>query len=152
MSKALTLAGVVLALVCLLSIETIHASGGNIAAHTGTYGRFWLGFIAIAWGCAIIGLLLLFALSRQLFFDKRNAIWIEDGNLIYLDKRWMCIRCDAIKGISKGTYGRFSQTIVQLMLRDGKMRSLPTGAIAETPDEIIGALEEAVHHSATGNR
>jgi hypothetical protein len=77
---------------------------------------------------------------RQALFDRRNALWIENGNLVYISKIYVSRKCEDIVDVSTGTIGRYKFPSIVLTSRDGSRKSIPSGALSEPREGIIHEL------------
>lgn len=97
---------------------------------------FIVPYFAIMVLAAIYLLLVSLAVLRQVFFRSNEAIWIENGNLIYLHPFILSIATASIKNVS------VKAKQVSLELKSGKKSLLPARSLRESADEIARTLQE----------
>lgn len=88
---------------------------------------------------------------RQALFDNRNAVWIKDGVLVYLDTSYFAQKCSDIANIATGTYprdkkrkNRKAMKAIVFTLRDGSLTRFPYGALVESGDEVVKTIKAKI--------
>lgn len=84
---------------------------------------------------------LTFKIARQVLFDNRWAIWIQNGCVIYLNPGYFKVPCVDISKMSFGT-DNYRREGIALLLRDGSKKFLFTGGLSTSDDEIMRRLKE----------
>jgi hypothetical protein len=110
---------------------------------TGFFGGGIYATYALTIGSIFYVLLLplLWKILRQMVFDGRRVIWIEDGCLVYLGPDYLTVPCSDISTLSL-SYNSRNQEGVELVLSDGNKKFLPTGGLASSGDVIGKRLRE----------
>jgi hypothetical protein len=83
---------------------------------------------------------MLIALLKQLLFVRANAVWIENGRIIYLNKWFMAVRRSDIKSIALGSWGMWKRPGIILTLHNGQTKVIPTGVLSEPSDIVLSRL------------
>ncbi len=129
-------------IVGLLFIVTLyHPSGTSLVAYTRSRGEFWLLVYPLGWLAGIAAFLMLIALLKQLAFMRANAVWIENGRIVYLNKWFMAVRRSDIKSIAVGSWGTWRRPGIILTLRNGQKKVIPTGILSEPSDVVLSRLK-----------
>jgi hypothetical protein len=107
------------------------------------HGR-WGIFLILAWLLGVPFGLLMLALLRQFVFRARAAIWVDGGELFYLNEHFMRARKQDIVSIEPGIIPHMGTKFrsVQIRHRDGKVRSIATGPLEEAPGVILERVRE----------
>lgn len=103
---------------------------------------------AFMWFNLILAFFVAVAITKQLIFGKRVALWIEDGTLMYVRKWLLSCPADEIVAIGLGkkkiaTFVRKDAIIAYL--RSGKDKRFPVEPFRESADIIIERLNEALN-------
>lgn len=103
------------------------------------------------WICTTILFVRSLAIFRQLLIGNRNAIWIDNEKLIYLDTFKGCwfvkIPLNTIESVQPGNIASWAnlQAIV-LVLQDGAQRTIRSWPWEEPAAVVIARLAEVIHH------
>ena len=116
---------------------------GGLSQFLREHGQGWLFFIAIGWIGCLFFIFLILGMLKQIVFSHRRAIWADDTNIFFLTKFFMAVRKDAIINVSSGNIGRHARGII-LHLRDGTTKSIPTAALSDPEDVVVGRLRKAL--------
>jgi hypothetical protein len=88
--------------------------------------------------------ILLIATIIQLILSHGRAIWIDSGELIYLNRFFFVVDCGEIEAFSEGRTGMFRQRQIFVTLRDGSKKGIPAGALAEPLDVVVAKLSSVI--------
>jgi hypothetical protein len=87
---------------------------------------------------------LLIATIVQLILNHGRAIWIESGELIYLNRLFFVVDCAEIEAFSEGRSGMFQERQIFVTLKDGSKKGMPAGAFTEPVDVVIAKLNSVI--------
>lgn len=133
-----------LAVVAFIFGIPLFSMQGHYIERTLSHGNFWELLIIIAWLFGIYTLLLVLAAARQLLFDEGRAVWIEDGNLVFLHRWYFSVACRKIVSVSSGTFGLLNQKAVVIHTDNGGEKLIPTGSLSEPRSDVISKLKIAI--------
>lgn len=88
----------------------------------------------------IVFIPILYAGIRQVLFDGRRAIWVQDGDVIYLDRRYFCVACANIAAMTMA-YNNRNQEGIEMTLKDGTKKFLLTGGLTVDGDDVLTSLK-----------
>ena len=109
-----------------------------------TNGEFWIILLAIGWIAGVVALLMVFTVLRLIVFSDSLAVWANEDDIIYVNKRLVSARKDQISSVSLGAFGRFDTPAVVLRLQDGSAEYIPVGLLSEEPSIIVKRLQTAI--------
>jgi hypothetical protein len=141
-ANTLILTAVLLSLEILSLVETLSSPDGHTIAPVPYPLKFALQMEIIVWICGLVVILFASILTWQVIADERRAIWIEDGKLIHLHKRYQSADRDDIEEVSTGTFGIFNRPAVIVRMREGKRMEIPVYLLSEPADVIVARLKE----------
>jgi hypothetical protein len=99
----------------------------------------------MAWIFAVLTLVAVVSIFRQVVFHRARLIWIEDGLVIWRDAGFFSAPCSEIIGVTAGMGGKFDQLdTITLKMRDGSEKVIATDALAESCDEVVRRLRTAL--------
>jgi hypothetical protein len=87
--------------------------------------------LAMIWGFAVRLTLVVFLVLKQVLFNRREAIWVEGGILVYLSRFVFAVPLKAIRDISFNSSGR-----VMLDMMDGRAKQVPTRSLQENSVDV----------------
>jgi hypothetical protein len=140
--NALILIAVLLSLELLTLAWTLYSPDGHTIAPVPYPLKFALQMEIIVWICGLLIVLFVSAPMWQLIADQRRAIWIRDGKLIHLHKRYQSADRDDIEEVSTGTFGIFNRPAVIVRTRRGRRMEIPAYLLSEPADVIVARLKE----------
>jgi len=108
-------------------------------SHFGVYSTYALFFCSV---CYLLWLPQIVWSFQQIFFDKKSAVWIESGNLIFMNPHFFKVRCSDVVSISLEQFGRYKQSGITILLKDGRKKVVPTGLLTVPIDKIVNRLRE----------
>jgi len=127
----------------LFFVTTYHPTGDWVV-YTRSRGAIWLLLIPIALLAGIVGSFWLFMLFIQVVAHNCEAIWIQEGKLVYLNKWFMMVRLADVEGVSLGTFGSFGQRAIIVALHDGPRKIIPTGALSSPAEAVLLRLTDVI--------
>jgi hypothetical protein len=142
--KALAFSVGCFTLIAFFFLETLYLPPGGLNEFLRSHGGGWLFFLVIGWAAAIVCLMMLFALLRQIVFARSCAVWSDEKHIFYLSRHFMTVPKDALASVSMGTFGRFNSPAIILSLRDGRTKIIPTGGLSEDAKVILIRLQKAI--------
>jgi hypothetical protein len=131
-------------LITFFLLETTYLPPGGLNDFLKSLGGGWLFFLVIGWLAAIVFLLMLFALLKQIVLARSCAIWCDGENIFYLNRYFMAVPKKAVERVSIGTFGRFDSPAIILNLRDGRTKTIPTISLSEDAEVILARLRRAI--------
>ena len=81
--------------------------------------------------------------ANQTIFDERRALWIEKGELVFLNRFYFRRYCADIADVIAGNDARQRKVIVVSMI-DGSQKAIPCGAFKEEPSQVILKLKASL--------
>ena len=131
-------AALIICVVALPPYATFWFDEGRLLNRLRAHGELWIVAIAIAWVLDAITFLILVAYIRQLLFDRYRALWIEDGELIGLNRLVFRVPLRDIKqAVASRDKSLFRRSAIALQMYDGSEKLFLTGGLSESCDAIV---------------
>lgn len=133
--------------ICIIMYFTMlnHPDGVSLEDYIKSKGVAF--FIA---GClaSIFVVLLQWTILNQLLFRQCNAIWLEGGNLFFLNTyghiHFSKFPFKEIKSLTVGSVGSLGRRGIIAELRNGRQESIPTWLLSEPPDVVASRLRQSL--------
>lgn len=109
--------------------------------------QFLILLLPIGWVGVVFLLRLWFAAVTQLLLHAGAALWIADGELIFLTRHYLSVDCNEIATVSETTYGALGAKGIVVCLRNGLTRVVPAGSLAEPSATIVLRLKEKLGYA-----
>ena len=124
---------------------TIYFDGGHVLEFAEAPPRRpFLPILFVGWACAAITLFASAALLKRILSGNLDALWIEDGQLIFFHRWVFNVRCSDIEEISRGDSEGVRRKGIILRIRDGSEKVIPTAALKEAKDIVLSRLKAEV--------
>ena len=81
---------------------------------------------------------------RQMLFGRSEALWIQDGFVIYLHKLYLSAACKDVQSIDAGPFGLGGHNVISLGLRGGRQMRVPTDAFTERQEDVMARLKQEI--------
>lgn len=92
-------------------------------------------------GLCLIALPTIIRFLRRIAFDGGRAVWVEGEHLIYLDPKFLKVACANVTEVF--TTVDYAQTSLNLKLKDGRTKTVPTGLLSSPPLIILERVKQA---------
>jgi hypothetical protein len=124
---------IILAVICVpvfITLIVLQKSSFSDLLHSAD-AIYVIPVLAMIWGFSGWLALVVFVVLKQILFKRGEAIWVEDGVLVYLSRFAFDVPLKAIRGISFNSSGR-----VMLDMMDGRAKQVPTRSLQESSVEV----------------
>lgn len=121
---------------------TICFDGGHVLRFAeAPQRRPFLPILFVGWICAVITLSASITLLKRLLSGDSDALWIEDGQLIFFHRWVFNVRCADIEEVSGDDSDGVRRRGIVLRNRNGSEKVIPTIALKETKDIVLSRLK-----------
>ena len=77
---------------------------------------------------------------------------MEAGKIVYMNKRFLSIPADDVRSMSLKSFKNWGRDvpIIEVILKSGGSKSIPTGMLREPSEIVLGKLEEILKAQTAG--